>query len=124
MSYLYETPPEVSELDPEFEFCLQERDKILYEIRRQLKAAGVGYRFKHDPPRGGAGLLLLDPIPVNLLFDLQRVGFLQATPSIYYRDLQTPSGSSLIRIIVRLEQNDTRLPSAGNLLLISTHTLS
>lgn len=123
MSYLFETPPEPDELSPDFELCLRERDRIVYELRRKLKAAGVRYQFLHNPPLAGCGLVLRDPQPLNLLADLQQFGFLQASISIYYKDVQSETTGSLIRIIVRNQPSDPRQLVTGPVLLISTHTL-
>lgn len=125
MSYLYETP-DPDETHPDFDLCLQERDRLVYSIRRFLKECGTRYQFLHDPPIAGTGLVLRDPPPKDLSNFLVGLGF-QFSSGVYHTDvhrLRQDAAESLIRVIVRLMPNDdTRPHVSGPLLLITTHIL-
>lgn len=124
MSYLCETP-EPDERHPAFDLCLQERDRTVYEIRRFLKTAGVKYKFLHDSPVAGCGLVLRGDIPKGWPDFLKGLAFTQ-TSGVHHKDvyrLRQDAAESLIRIIVRTILDDTRPHVSGPLLLITTHTL-
>lgn len=124
MSFPSVTPQPIDELSSEAEFALRERDRVVYEIRRLLKKHETRYMFWHAAPPGACGLVLRDPLDLQVVTDrLKEMGFEVQPPAVGgFQDFRSPSGQT-IRVLVRLASSDELDPLPGPTLLITTHTV-
>ena len=124
MSFPFVTPSPLDELDPDYEYALQERERVVAEMRRVFKKCGSRYMFWHAAPPGSTGLLIRDPMNHTFLTErLSEMKFeVQEEAVSAFRDFRAPSGNS-IRVQVRLVSCDENQRSSGSLLLITTHTV-
>ena len=122
MSFPFVTPSPITELDPDYEYALQERERVVYEMRRLFKKKEIRYMFWHAAPPGTVGLLLRDPIPPSFLPErLKEIKFeVQPEGTSGFKDFRSYSGNS-IRVQVRLVSDEINQRSPGQLLLITTH---
>ncbi len=130
MSFPHVTQNPLDELDPDYEYSLQERERTVAEMRRVFKKCGSRYMFWHAAPPGTTGLLIRDPINLTFVTDrLSEMKFEVPSGTVSgFRDFRSPSGNS-IRVQVRLVNSDEDqrhpglFPSTGPILLITTHTV-
>jgi hypothetical protein len=130
MSFPSVTLEPMTELDPDYEYALQERERVVYEMRRVFKKCGSRYQFWHAAPPGTTGLVIRDPMDLRSLTDrLTEMKFeFPGKQLSCSRDFRSASGNS-IRVHVRLancdeDQHPTgTYPTNGPILLITTHTV-
>lgn len=109
-------------MSPEKLFCVQERERLVYELRRHLKTMSVKYQFLHDPPEGAIALVLRDSWPKSwgssVASKLGELQFSQINPNKFFRTIQ--SGGRTATVVVHIGADLCRPNLPGPVLLIST----
>lgn len=104
-------------------FRLEERDRLVYALRRTLKDLGLKYQFLHSPPEGSIGLVLREPWPTDwtktVSTKLEGLGYSVINPLKLCRTFS--EGQLSVTVVVHLCVALERPNLSGPVLLITTH---
>jgi hypothetical protein len=123
MSLPFVTPDPVPLEDDEFEFCLEEVERICYDVRRLLKEQSVRYMFVHNSLPGTRGLLLRDQLDLSLLWERLEKSQFTSYPDngCSCRSIRSGRGIDLYLVVRIAPPSEEHHPVSGPILSFSAH---